>query len=61
MRLELNGKINGTYVQTLCAMFFHGEKFPENSENETKILRVTTNDTENGIEIIKNLFNKSRD
>ncbi len=49
MRLELNGKINGTYVQTLCAMFFHGEKFPKDSSNETKILKVTTIDTENGI------------
>lgn len=49
MRLELNGKINGTYVQTLCAMFFHGEKFPKDSSKEERILRVTTTDTENGI------------
>jgi oxygen-independent coproporphyrinogen-3 oxidase len=49
MKLELNGKINGTYVQTLCAMFFHGEKFPKDSSNETKTLKVSTTDTENGI------------
>lgn len=52
MRLELNGKINGTYVQTLCAMFFHGEKFPKESSSETKSLIVTTNDTEAGIECV---------
>lgn len=33
MRLVLNGKVNRTYVQSLCMMFFHGEKFPENEEN----------------------------
>lgn len=52
MKLVLNGKINRTYVQSLCMMFFHGEKFPENEENPTKILTVNTVDTENGIECI---------
>ena len=50
MKLILNGKINRTYVQSLCMMFFHGEKFPENEENPNKSLLVNTVDTENGIE-----------
>lgn len=50
MKLTLNGKINRTYVQSLCMMFFHGEKFPENEENPTKFLTVNTYDTEEGIE-----------
>ena len=50
MRLLLNGNINRTYVQSLCMMFFHGEKFPENEENPTKILTINSYDTENGIE-----------
>ena len=56
MRIELNGKINGTYVQTLCAMFFHGEKFPKDSSNEEKYIIVSTNETENGIECTCELF-----
>ncbi len=50
MKLTLNGKINRTYVQSLCMMFFHGEKFPENEENPTKSLLVNTFDRESGIE-----------
>lgn len=50
MKLILNGNINKTYVQSLCMMFFHGEKFPENEENPDKILTVNAHDTENGIE-----------
>lgn len=50
MKLILNGNINRTYVQTLCMMFFHGEKFPENEENSSKVLTVNSYDTEFGIE-----------
>lgn len=50
MRLELIGKINGTYVQTLCAMFFHGEKFPKDTLDNTRTLKVVANDTPYGIE-----------
>ncbi|MBO5439316.1 MAG: coproporphyrinogen dehydrogenase HemZ [Clostridia bacterium] len=49
MKLILNGRINRTYVQTLCMMFFRGEKFPENEENSSRILTVTTIDTDDGI------------
>ncbi len=49
MKLILNGNINRTYVQTLCMMFFHGEKFPEDEIEPTKKLTVTAIDTENGI------------
>lgn len=49
VRLILNGNINRTYVQTLCMMFFHGEKFPENEIAPSKILTVNIWDTEEGI------------
>ena len=49
MRIELVGKINRTYVQSLCMMFFHGEKFPQDSEGEEKSLIVEAIDTEKGI------------
>lgn len=49
MRLTLDGKISKTYVQTLCMMFFHGEKFPENEENPKGTISVTAIDTELGI------------
>ncbi|MBQ7788256.1 MAG: coproporphyrinogen dehydrogenase HemZ [Clostridia bacterium] len=46
MRIVLEGNINRIYVQSLCMMFFHGEKFPENEKNprgEVK-LRLTENE-----------------
>ncbi|MBQ7353044.1 MAG: coproporphyrinogen dehydrogenase HemZ [Clostridia bacterium] len=49
MRLILDGKINKTYVQSLCMMFFHGEKFPENESNPNGILKLNTKDTNDGI------------
>ena len=49
MRIILEGKINRLYVQTLCMMFFRGEKFSENEENPRGILKVVTEDTESGI------------
>ena len=49
MRLVLNGKINSLYVQSLCMMFFRGEKFPENEENPRGELIVTAIDNEDGI------------
>ena len=30
MKLTVNGDINAFYVQTLCMIFFPGEKFVEN-------------------------------
>ena len=56
MRIILNGNINRTYVQTLCMLFFRGEKFPENEENPTKIITVTATDLKNGIECTCELF-----
>ena len=32
MILHINGDINRYYVQTLCMIFFPGEKFPEDEE-----------------------------
>lgn len=49
MRLIFDGKINKTYVQSLCMMFFHGEKFPENESNSNGILKLSTKDTNDGI------------
>ena len=44
MRLVLNGKINSLYVQSLCMMFFRGEKFPVNEENPKGELCVSLSD-----------------
>ena len=49
MRLVLDGKINSLYVQSLCMMFFRGERFPINEENPRGEAFVKTIDTEQGI------------
>ena len=49
MKLTLNGKINSLYVQSLCMMFFRGEKFPENEENSRGELTVSVVETDDGI------------
>ncbi len=51
MKLILDGKINKTYVQSLCMMFFHGEKFPENEENPRGVLAIKSTEKEDGIEV----------
>ena len=40
MRLILRGKVNSLYVQSLCMMFFRGEKFPESEENPKGFISV---------------------
>ena len=50
MRLILDGNISRTYVQSLCMMFFRGEKFPENEENPSRILEVKAIDKADGVE-----------
>ena len=49
MKLILDGKINKTYVQTLCMAFFHGEKFPKDEKDASTVLYVKTEDREGGI------------
>ena len=49
MRIELDGKINSLYVQSLCMMFFRGEKFPQNEENPRGMLKVAASDKPDGI------------
>ena len=49
MRLLLNGKVNSLYVQSLCMMFFRGEKFPQNEENPHGEITVSMRDEENGV------------
>ena len=49
MKLILDGKINKTYVQTLCMAFFHGEKFPEDEKDASLILHIKTEDRDGGI------------
>lgn len=43
MKLTVNGDINSFYVQTLCMIFFPGERFVENQEitEDTPIMEVT--------------------
>lgn len=49
MRLKLEGKINSLYVQSLCMIFFRGEKFPLNEENPRAELYVKATDEELGV------------
>ena len=49
MRLNLNGKINSLYVQSLCMMFFRGEKFPEVEENPKGRISVDLSSSDEGI------------
>lgn len=49
MRLKLEGKINSLYVQSLCMMFFRGEKFPLNEESPRAELLVRATDEQNGV------------
>ena len=48
MTLILNGEINVYYIQTLCMIFFPGEKFVENQEitDETPIMDITVSNGE---------------
>lgn len=48
MKLTVNGDINAFYVQTLCMIFFPGEKFVENQEvfEDTPVMDVTVTNGE---------------
>lgn len=50
MKLTVTGDINAFYVQTLCMIFFPGEKFVENQEitEDTPIMEVTVKNSETG-------------
>ncbi len=50
MKIILNGKINRTYVQSLCMMFFHGIKFPLD-DNASDDLELYVEATEKSSEI----------
>ena len=50
MKLNLNGNINKIYVQSLCMMFYHGVKFPENGESCDNLeLTVTVNESKSAV------------
>ena len=48
MKLTVSGDINSFYVQTLCMIFFPGEKFNENQEitEDTPIMDVSVTNTD---------------
>lgn len=50
MKLTVTGDINSFYVQTLCMIFFPGEKFTENQEitEDTPVMSVHVENTEVG-------------
>ena len=50
MKLTVTGDINAFYVQTLCMIFFPGEKFVENQEitEDTPVMEVSVTNTETG-------------
>ncbi|MBE6674773.1 MAG: coproporphyrinogen dehydrogenase HemZ [Ruminococcaceae bacterium] len=60
MRLKLEGKINSLYVQSLCMMFFRGEKFPLNEENPKAELYVKAIDEKEGVSCVAELICDSK-
>lgn len=52
MKIILDGKINKIYVQSLCMMFFRGEKFPQEEENPRGTIIVKLFEKQDGIEAI---------
>ena len=50
MKLDLKGKINRIYVQSLCMMFYHGAKFPVNEDNTDGLeLILSTEERDGGV------------
>ena len=52
MKLLLNGNVNVYYIQTLCMIFFPGEKFgqQESEDPNAPVLRLSLRQTEEGME-----------
>ena len=50
MKLIIEGQANVYYVQTLCMIFYPGEKFSEDQPvtNETPVMRIKVSEDENG-------------
>ena len=53
MRLNISGNINSYYVQTLCMIFFPGERFSENAEEDPDVatpeLSLSLEENEGGV------------
>ena len=59
MKLSISGNINEYYVQTLCMIFFPGEKFSEKAEEDPEVatpsLSLTLEENEDGVKVIADL------
>ena len=58
MKLNVIGNINKYYVQTLCMIFFPGEKFSENTEDDHRDvpdLSLTLEEIDDGIRVLAEL------
>ena len=62
MKLTVTGDINSFYVQTLCMIFFPGEKFVENQEitEDTPIMEVNVQNDETGSHAFAKLTYKGK-
>ena len=49
MKLHIEGNINAYYVQTLCMIFFPGEKFSAEGEEDAHELYLRINESEDGV------------
>ena len=49
MKLHIEGNINAYYVQTLCMIFFPGEKFSGEGEEDAHNLYLTVTENEEGV------------
>ena len=59
MKLNVSGNINTYYVQTLCMIFFPGEKFSDRAEEDpeavTPELNLSLEETEEGVKVTAEL------
>ena len=53
MKLNISGNINSYYVQTLCMIFFPGEKFSDTAAEDPEVaspeLSLALEETESGV------------
>ena len=59
MKLNISGNINAYYVQTLCMIFFPGEKFSEKAEEDPEVaspeLNLSLEENEDGVKVMAEL------
>ena len=61
MKLHIDGNINEYYVQTLCMIFFPGEKFAKEESEQSPTLHLCVREEESGISAHARLIYRGRE